>query len=115
MLQGPPLSEIDQFDLARFFRREREQPYWILSQVGGARSWMLATWRAEIPSAHPHIRCGTRSVEAVWRIWVILQPAKSNVLASRTGEQILLELMGPSLSLACSLALSLHKVSSVTK
>lgn len=91
MLQGPPLSEIDQFDLAPFFRREREQPYWILSQVGGAWSWMLATWQAEIPSAHPHIGCGTCSVEAVWRIWVVLQPGKSNVLASHTGEQILLE------------------------
>lgn len=73
MLQGPPLSQIDQFDLAPFFffffLRERERPYWIPGQVGGARSWMLATWRAEIPSARPHIRCGTRSVEAVWRIW----------------------------------------------
>lgn len=79
------------------FQSEQEQHDWILSQVGGARIWMLATWRAEIPGAHPHISCGTHRVEAVWRIWVILHPGKSNVLASCTSEQILLGWMGPSL------------------
>lgn len=79
------------------FQSEQERHDWILSQVGGARSWMLATWRAEIPGAHPHISCGTHRVEAVWRIWVILHPGKSNVLASCTSEQILLGWMGPSL------------------